>query len=78
MGINDKGLLGILKRDLRVVESVVSLNQHIYVLGDVVDDPEYRKYQKGPMMSPYTIRKSKIMIISFKSEVDLTRSKILI
>lgn len=75
MGIREKGFFGIFKRTLRVMESVVPLNKHLYVLGDAVEDPKYHSYQSDPLTSPFTIKKRKMMILSFKSEKELMQSK---
>ena len=76
MGIKEKGFFGVMKRTLRVVEKVIPVNQHLYVLGEAVDDNYYRGYQRDPLISPYTIKKTKgITILSFKSEKELASSK---
>jgi hypothetical protein len=74
-GVRVKGFFGVFNKTLRVLESVIPINKNLYVLGDAVDDPKYHPYQIDPITSPFTIRKEDMMILSFKSEKELARSK---
>jgi len=74
-GISEKGFFGVFKRTLRVIESIVPVGEHLYVLGDAVDEPFYQRYQNDPVISPFTIRKKKMMILSFKSEAEVSMKK---
>jgi len=74
-GVETKGFFGVLDRTLRVVESIVPTDQHLYVLGDAVDDPTYHGFQNDPLISPFTIKKKKMMILSYKSEAEVSMKK---
>jgi E3 ubiquitin ligase len=75
LGINEKGFFGVFKRRLRVLESVIPVDHHLYVLGDAVEEPMMMSLQNDPTISPFVIKKKEFMILSFESEKQLSDSK---
>ena len=74
-GINPMGTFGLWKRKFRIVELIIPVGTNVYVLGDAVDDPFYKRWQNDPIISPFTIKKEKIMVTTFKSERELLLTK---
>lgn len=74
-GIRDKGFFGVFKRTLRVVESVIPAGQDLYVLGEAQELPMEPVLQNDPLVSPFTIKKKGLMILSYESETKLSNKK---
>jgi hypothetical protein len=67
-GIRDKGFFGILKRKLRVLESVVLTDRNLYVLGTARETFMEPILSNDYKVSPYVISNEGRMILSYDSE----------
>ena len=74
-GIKEKGFFGVFNRTLRVIETVIPAGQTLYVLGDARELPLEPVLENDPMVSPFTIKKKGIMILSYDSEKVLSNKK---
>lgn len=72
--VAEKGRLGLMRRTLRIIEEVIPVNQPIYVLGCAVLWPMEEILENDMFVSPYTITKNDIMLISAKGERSARRS----
>ena len=75
VGVNEKGFFGVFKRTLRVVESVIPAGQDLYVLGDAQEISMEPVLENDPTVSPFTIKKKGLMILSYDSENKLSGQK---
>ena len=69
-GIKDKGFFGLMKSKLKVKESVVPMNIHIYALGTAGIIVLEEELEKDPRVSVFTVRNEGKMILSYKSEKE--------